>query len=148
MTAVYWLVAMVLFLVLEAVCVNIVSVWFAFGALAALITGLAGGEIWLQLTVFLAVSGITLALLRPIARKLTAPTPPRTNVDALIGSAGYVTAAIDNLSSQGQVKLGGMPWSARSTSGDPIAEGSLVRVDKVEGVKVYVSPVRIQVKTN
>ena len=148
MTAVYWLVAMVLFLVLEAVSVNIVSVWFAFGALAALITGLAGGEIWLQLTVFLAVSGITLALLRPIARKLTAPTTPRTNVDALIGSAGYVTAALDNLSSQGQVKLGGMPWSARSTSGDPIAEGSLVRVDKVEGVKVYVSPVRIQVKTN
>ena len=97
---------------------------------------------------FFVVSAVMLISLRPVIRKYITPKITPTNVDALIGSAGYVTADIDNLSSQGQVKLGGMPWSARSTSGDPIAEGSLVRVDKVEGVKVYVSPVRIQVKTN
>ena len=148
MEAILWLVAMVVFLVLEAVTASVTTIWFAAGAFAALIASLASGEIWLQFVLFFVVSAVMLISLRPVIRKYITPKITPTNVDALIGSAGYVTADIDNLSSQGQVKLGGMPWSARSTSGDPIAEGSLVRVDKVEGVKVYVSPVRIQVKTN
>ena len=67
----------------------------------------------------------------------------KNNIDAIIGAEGLVTAAIDNVSAQGQVKLGAMEWTARSTSGKPIPQGTLIRVDRIEGVKVFVSPVEI-----
>ena len=63
-----------------------------------------------------------------------------TNVDSVIGSTGLVTVAIDNVSAAGQVKLGAMFWTARSTSGAPIPKDTLIRVDRIEGVKVFVSP--------
>ena len=65
------------------------------------------------------------------------------NVDAVIGQECYVTADINNLEAHGQVKLNGMEWTARSTSGEAIETGRKVRVDKIEGVKVFVSPVEI-----
>ena len=134
-----WLVLMVVFLAVEATTVTMVSLWFAAGSLAALVVSLLGGPLWLQILVCLAVSAATLALLRPLVRKYMTPKLTRTNVDSVIGSKGYVTIAVDNLSAEGQVKLGGMYWTARSTSGAPLAEGTLVKVDRIEGVKVFVS---------
>ena len=87
------------------------------------------------------MSGGLLALLWPWVRKYLKPQLTSTNVDAVIGSVGRVTTAIDNVEAHGQVKLGGMEWTARSTSGDPIAKGTEIRVDRVEGVKVFVTPV-------
>ena len=144
--AIVWLILMVVFLVTEASTVTMVSLWFAAGALAALIVSLLGGAIWLQTLVFLAVSAVLLALLRPLVRKFVTPKVTRTNVDAVIGSRGYVTADIDNASAAGQVKLGAMVWTARSTSGEPIAAGTLVKVDKIEGVKAFVSPAEVKAK--
>ena len=89
------------------------------------------------------VSAALLAALRPVARKHFTPKLAKTNVDAIVGSQGYVTAHVDNLSAQGQVKLGAMVWTARSTSGEPIEAGTLVRVDKIEGVKAFVSPAEV-----
>lgn len=142
--AIIWLVLMVVFLVVEASTVTMVSLWFAAGALAALVISLLGGAVWLQVVFFIVVSGILLALLRPLVRKYITPGVTKTNVDAVIGSAGYVTANIDNLSASGQVKLGTMVWTARSTSGEPIPAGTLVRVDKIEGVKAFVSPAEVK----
>ena len=139
--AITWLVLMVLFLVAEASTVSLVSIWFAFGCLAALVVSLFHGALWLQMTVFLAVSAVMLILLRPLAKKYFIPKLSPTNVDSVVGTEGFVTAHIDNRSASGQVKLGAMYWTARSSSGDQIAEDTLVRVDRVEGVKVFVSPV-------
>lgn len=139
-----WLALMVLFLIVESTTVTTISLWFAGGALAAMIVSLLGGAVWLQVVVFLVVSGVLLAALRPIVKKHFTPKLSRTNVDAVIGTQGYVTTAVDNLTAQGQVKLGGMEWTARSSDGSPIPEGTLVQVDKVEGVKAFVSPVKIQ----
>ncbi len=137
---VIWLGLMILFLIIEAACpIHLVSIWFAVGALAAAITSLLGGHPWLQIGLFLAVSGALLAALWPIVKKYLNPQLEKTNVDSIIGSEGYVTADIDNLSAIGQVKLNGMEWTARSTSGEVIPAGTLVRVDKIEGVKVYVT---------
>lgn len=141
-TAVSWLVLLVACLIVEASTVTMVSLWFAAGALAAMIVSLVHGALWLQWLIFVAVSGTMLALLRPLARKYFTPRLTRTNVDSVIGSTGVVTAAIDNITAAGQVKLGGMEWSARSTSGDPISAGTIVRVDKIEGVKAFVTPVK------
>lgn len=140
-----WLVLMVLFLVVEAGTVALVSVWFAVGSLAAAITALLGGAVWLQITVFAVVSAVLLATLWPLVRRYVTPKLTRTNVDAVVGTVGLVTVAIDNVSALGQVKLGTMVWTARSTSGDPIPEGTRVRVDRIEGVKAFVSPAEVPV---
>ena len=141
-----WLGLMVAFLIAEAACpFHLVSIWFAVGALVAVIVSLLGGAVWLQITLFLLVSCALLAALWPLVRKFLNPKLEKTNVDSVIGSTGLVTAAIDNVTAVGQVKLGAMYWTARSTSGAPIAEGTLIRVDKIEGVKVYVSPAEVKV---
>ncbi len=138
-----WLALMLLFLFVESSTVTMVSLWFAAGALAALIVALIGGELWLQAVVFFTVSIVLLASLRPFARKYFTPRITKTNVDSVIGSQGIVTRSIDNIAARGQVKLGAMEWTARSTSGDSIGEGTLVRVDRIEGVKVFVTPVQV-----
>jgi membrane protein implicated in regulation of membrane protease activity len=143
MNLILWLVLLIVFLMVEAQSVTMVSLWFGAGALAALIAALCGGEFWLQIVIFFAVSIVLLASLRPLARKYFTPRITKTNVDSVIGSEGLVTAKIDNITAQGQVKLGAMEWTARSTSGDPIPAGTLVKVDKIEGVKVFVTPVQV-----
>ena len=142
-SAIFWFILLVVFLIAEAATVTMVSLWFAAGALTALAISLAHGGIWLQAAAFVIVSAVMLILLRPVVRKYVNPRLTATNVDAVIGSQGLVTIAIDNVKAQGQVKLGGMVWSARSVSGESIAEGTLIRVEKVEGVKVLVSPVEV-----
>ncbi|MBQ8622289.1 MAG: NfeD family protein [Oscillospiraceae bacterium] len=141
--AIIWLVLMVVFLVTEAATVTMVSLWFAAGALGAMIVSLLGGAVWLQTAAFLAVSVVLLLALRPLVRKYVTPSLTATNIDSVIGSTGLVTVAIDNVTAAGQVKLGAMVWTARSSSGAPIPEGTQVRVDKIEGVKVFVTPAEV-----
>lgn len=144
--AITWLGLMLVFLIVEGVCVfHLVSIWFAAGSLVALLIALANGPVWLQLLAFLTVSCVLLALLYPFVRKYLTPKLTKTNVDAIIGSTGIVTAAIDNESAKGQVKLGPMEWTARSTTGEIIQPGTRVRVDRIEGVKVFVTPVQVSV---
>ena len=137
-----WLALLILFGVGEAVTVGLTSVWFAVGALGALLCALLGGGLWLQLGVFLALSGLSLALVRPLAKKFLTPGYSATNADRVIGQEAVVTQAIDNLRAQGQVNIAGQAWTARSQDDTLIPEGALVRVLRIEGVKVFVSPVK------
>lgn len=139
-TWIIWLLLMLVFLVVEAASVSLVSIWFVIGSLGALIADLLNAHLWVEITVFLVISGTLLACLRPFVKKFIKPKVVATNADSVIGSAGYVTEDIDNLSARGQVKLGGMFWSARSTSGEPICKDTKIIVDRIEGVKVFVSP--------
>lgn len=143
MNAIIWLVLMIVFLLAEAATVATLSLWFAGGALVALIASLLGAPIWLQVLLFLVVSAALLACLRPLVKKHFTPKLSKTNVDAIVDSQGYVTAEIDNLSATGTVKLGAMEWTARSTTGAVIPKGTLVKVDKIEGVKAFVTAVEI-----
>lgn len=143
MDTIIWLVLMVVFLITEASTVAMVSLWFAAGSLVALIASLLGAPLWLQITLFLAVSAVLLASLRTLVRKHFTPKLTKTNVDAIIGSRGYVTADIDNISATGKVKLGAMEWTARSSTGEIIKAGTLVKVEKIEGVKAFVVPVTV-----
>lgn len=139
LTVLVWLGLLVVFLIVEAATVTLVSVWFAAGALAALLVSLVHGAAWVQMMAFLLVSAVLLLALRPWVRRYLKPKVTATNIDAVIGSAGLVTADIDNLGATGQVKLGAMEWTARSTSGEGIPAGTRVRVDRIEGVKVFVT---------
>ena len=140
-----WLALMVGFVIAEAACpFHLVSIWFAAGALVAMIISMLGGELWLQIIAFCIVSGALLAGLWPFIRKFLNPHLTKTNVDSVIGTEGIVTADIDNLNAVGQVKLGGMEWTARSTSGTNIPAGTRIRVDRIEGVKAFVSPAEVK----
>ena len=134
-----WLALLILFSVGEAITVGLTSIWFAVGALGALMCALVGGGVWLQVGVFLALSGLTLALVRPLAKKFLAPGYSATNADRVIGQEAVVTQTIDNLHGQGQVNIAGQTWTARSQDDTVIPEGALVRVLRIEGVKVFVA---------
>ena len=140
--AVFWLVMIVVFLLAEGATVALVSTWFAIGSLAAMLMALIGAGIGLQAIVFVIISAVCLTALRPLVRKYIKPKLTKTNVDAVVGTTGLVTVAIDNVMAQGQVKLGAMYWTARSESGEPIPEGTLVKAVRIEGVKAIVSPVK------
>lgn len=141
-----WLGLVILFLIAEGATVSLVSLWFAAGAVVAMFAALLGAGAWLQTGLFLVVSGALLLMLRPIVRRYLVPKITPTNVDSLVGSTGLVTEAIDNVTASGQVKLGAMEWTARSTTGENIPQGTLIRVDRIEGVKVYVTPVNVPQK--
>lgn len=141
-----WLGLVILFLIAEGATVSLVSLWFAAGAVVAMFAALLGAGAWLQTGLFLVVSGALLLMLRPIVRRYLVPKITATNVDSLVGATGLVTVAIDNVTASGQVKLGAMEWTARSTTGENIPQGTLIRVDRIEGVKVYVTPVNVPEK--
>lgn len=146
LAAFIWLGLMILFLIAEGATVSLVSLWFAAGAVVAMFAALLGAGVWLQTGLFLVVSGALLLMLRPIVRRYLVPKITATNVDSLVGATGLVTVAIDNVTASGQVKLGAMEWTARSTTGENIPQGTLIRVDRIEGVKVYVTPVNVPEK--
>ena len=139
--AIFWLAAMVVFIAAEAMTVSLVSIWFAAGALGAIIVALLGGGLVLQVTVFLALAVALLLSLRSIVRKHFTPHVTRTNIDSVIGATGIVVTPVNNIAALGQVQINGMEWSARSSDNSHIPAGAMVRVDRVEGVKVFVTPV-------
>ena len=138
--AILWAVLLVAFVAVEAFTVSMVSVWFAFGAVGAMIVSLLNGDLWLQVAVFVVVSGITLALLRPLSQKYMKPRIQPTNVDALVGMTAVVEETVDAMA--GRVKLGDVSWSARCENGT-LEPGTYVRVEKVQGTKLFVTPAKI-----
>ena len=141
--AIFWLILMIVLLAIESSTVMLVCIWFAAGSLVALILSLFSLSFPVQVVAFIVVSCALLALLRPLVRKFLTPKIVKTNVDSVIGTTGPVTVAIDNNAAEGQVKLGAMYWTARSTTGEVIPEGTLVQVDRIEGVKVFVTPAEV-----
>ena len=138
-TIAFWVVALVVFLIVEAVTAGLVSIWFVFGSLVALICAALGAAVWLQIFWFVIVSVATLVLTRPLAKRYVDSRSVATNADRSIGRAAVVTERIDNLAATGAVKLDGVVWTARSTD-DAVAieTGERVTVRAIEGVKLIV----------
>ncbi len=137
--AIWWLVAMLVLLGVEAAVPGLISIWFALGAFAALISALFHAPLWLQLVWFVVVSILSLALTRPLAKKYVNGRTTPTNADMGIGKDAVVTEGIDNLHARGAVLLDGKTWSARmADEGSTAREGEIVRVLRIEGVKLIV----------
>lgn len=138
-TIAFWVVALVVFLIVEAVTAGLVSIWFVFGSLVALICTALGAAVWLQIFWFVIVSVATLVLTRPLVKRYVDSRSVATNADRSIGRAAVVTERIDNLAATGAVKLDGVVWTARSTD-DAVAieTGERVTVRAIEGVKLIV----------
>lgn len=135
-----WLVLLVVFAGLEGLTAGLISIWFCAGSLAALFAAWLHAPLPVQIGLFAGVSVLTMAVVRPLARKYLQPKMQRTNVDSILGREGLVMETIDNVLGTGQVKIGGILWSARSETGSPIEKNALVIVNRIEGVKVMVSP--------
>lgn len=140
---IFWGAAAAVFLVIEFITVGMSSIWCVVGALAALLAAALGGAVWVQIFLFLLVTGLCFVLLYPKLKRFVRRGVQPTNADMVIGKTCVVTQTIDNLSGAGAVSIGGKTWTARSESGERIAEGNLVCVKAIEGVKLIVTPARV-----
>ena len=137
---VLWLIAMIVLLIVEGVVPGLVSIWFAAGALAALLMALWGLPLWVQFLVFMVVSLVLLFLTRPLAKKYVNSRVTPTNADRIVGTDCVVTEEIDNLQGTGAVMADGKEWTARMDNRDGKApKGSVVKVLRIEGVRLIVA---------
>lgn len=138
---IFWVVLLILLIIVEAVTAQMVTIWFAAGAAAAIVAELLGAQVWLQWVVFIAVSAVALVATRPIVRKLTKTRVQPTNADRCIGQTAVVTEEIDNIAAKGQVNVNGVIWTARSSNGSVIGKDEKVTVEKIDGVKLIVKTI-------
>lgn len=133
-----WLFLTVVFGALEAVTVQIVSIWFAGGSVCAMIAYALGFDETVQIAVFVVSSAVLLLLTRPLVKKMTNGKKVNTNADSLIGKTAVVTKKTDELGLSGEAKVAGSIWTICSSDGTPIEENEKVTVEKIEGVKLIV----------
>ncbi len=133
-----WLGLMLVLIAIEAATVSLTTIWLAAGSLVAFLLALFDVTLWIQITVFLAISALMLIFTRPVAVKYLKVGTHKTNTDALIGAKGIVVMDITEYAT-GQVKLKGQIWSAISKTGNPILKDTEVVVEAIEGVKLIVS---------
>ena len=136
--ALFWFACFIIFLVIELAIQGLVSVWFSVGALAAAVVAFLDGPIWLQILVFVVVSGVVVLALRPFAKKYVNSQIKPTNVNSIIGKKAVVVTTIDNLKATGMIAVDGVEWSARSADDSIIEENTTVVVKEVQGVKAIV----------
>lgn len=135
---IFWVAMLVILIVVEAVTAQMVTIWFAAGAAAAIVAEILGAQIWLQWVVFVAVSAVALVVTRPLVRKLTQTKVQPTNADRCIGQTAIVVEDINNIEAKGQVNVNGVVWTARSSDGSTFKKDDKVTVEKIDGVKLIV----------
>lgn len=134
-----WFILFLALLFLELITINLVTIWFAIGAVASLITATLTDNVVIQIIVFILVSVIALLITKPIVKKLRKREITPTNLDRVIGKMGIVTKEISK-NSYGEVKVEGSIWTAKADK--KIKEKSQVKVLKIEGVKLLVEEVK------
>ncbi len=136
---VFWLILLIVAIVVEVATMGLTSIWFAGGALVAILASIPGAPIWLQVILFFLVSLLLLFFTRPIAVKYFNKDRVRTNVESMVGRQAVVTGEIDNIAGAGQVVINGQEWSARSVEDRiRIPVGCVVNVVSISGVKLIV----------
>ncbi|MFV0464562.1 MAG: NfeD family protein [Lachnospiraceae bacterium] len=141
MEAYIWLIIMVAFLVIEAATAGLATIWFAIGALVAMIANLMGFGIVSQFASFIIVSLLMLAFTRPIALKYLNPKKIKTNYEDAEGKTVKITERVDNDNETGKAILNGQEWTVKSWKDDVILEKeSMAKVQEVKGVKLIVKP--------
>lgn len=139
--SIFWLVLAVVLGVFEAITPQLVSIWFALGAVGGCVTSLITDKIWIQIVVAVVITLVSLVLTRPLAKRITNVKKTNTNSDRNIGKTGVVVADIDNIIAQGQVKVGYTVWSAKSLNDTVITKDTKVIVKAIEGAKLVVEAV-------
>jgi len=141
---IFWAVLFVVFVVVELATAGLTSIWFALGAAGALISAAIAPMpqlLWLQVVIFLLISGVTMYFTRPLARKYAKVKETHTNADRVLAMIGVVREPICNLEGRGVVYVGGKLWTARSSQDEErIEKDAQVDILRIEGVKLIVRP--------
>jgi membrane protein implicated in regulation of membrane protease activity len=137
----FWLLVAVIFGIGEIATTGLFLGPFAIGAALAALAAAVGAPFVVDLVVFLAVSVVVLAALRPVARRhLRQPARLRTGTAALVGHTATVLQRISNAEDLGQVRLDGEVWRARAFDEDEVFEpGARVQVIEIRGVTAVVT---------
>lgn len=136
---VIWLIILVVLVVIEIFTLGLTTIWFAGGALVAIIVAALGGPIWLQVLAAIIVSAVLLFFTRPVAVKYFNRDRERTNAESLVGRQAIVISEVNNLQGIGQVTINGMEWTARTIAdGQVIKPGEVVIIRGINGVKLLV----------
>lgn len=139
---VFWLAVLILMTIIELATMNLTTIWFAGGSLFAALAAAFTAPLWLQIALFFIVTLVLLWFTRPIAVKYFNKDRIRTNIESMIGRQAIVTSEVDNLEGIGEVKIGGMEWTARTVqNGIKLSVGTVVIVRAVNGVKLIVEPI-------
>ncbi|MCR5164329.1 MAG: NfeD family protein [Thermoguttaceae bacterium] len=133
-----WSGAIVFFTIFEILVPGLVSIWFVFGSIAALLACLIGIPFVPQIFIFLAGTAVTLFFCRPILKVFLKVVPEATNISTLIGMKGVVIERINNIRGEGYVKVNGLEYHAESEEGEDIEADSIVQVERIEGNKLFV----------
>ena len=133
-----WIAVLIAAVVVEAMTNDFVAIWFFPAAIVSMVLSLFDVAPWLQLLLFLLIGLALVVATRPLCRKFLTVKGEKTNVDALVGKVCIVTEEICNIEERGEVKLGGLCWSARAADGRVIAVGEQVTVKEIQGVKLIV----------
>ena len=144
---IFWLIAAVGFFVLEEMTFSMVSVWFAAGSAAALLSCLFHPSFKVQAVVFIVVSAVCLLAFKPLAEKLRKkPTP--TNGDRSLGREATVLTPV-SAEATGRVRLDGVDWNARcATPGDTLTPGQSCRVTEIHSTLLIVEPILTESSTH
>ena len=134
-----WICFIVTMLIIEASTINLVSIWFAAGALGAILSKVLGGSVTVQMCTFVIISGASLAIAWPFIQKYHNKKKVATNADMLIGKTAIVTEDITRDKFAGKVRISGQEWSAISGDGSDIASGEAVEICEISGVKLIVN---------
>lgn len=138
-----WLIFAVVMLIIEIATTGLATLWFAVGAVVAMIMDLCGASVAAQIIVMALVSIVCFILcmiwVRPKLESLRKKNVQKTNADRLIGREGVVIVPLNATEGKGQVKVEGQVWSAKSDA--DLAEGERVTVKSIEGVKLIVERV-------
>ena len=137
-----WIGFFVLSVIVELNTMNLIAIWFMPGTLVAIVLALFSVPVWIQVTVWLALTIIVFAATGRLSARLRHPKVQPTNADRVIGQTALVTETISDREQTGQAKVLGQIWSARTDdTAEEIPVGTEVRVVRIEGVKIIVSAI-------
>lgn len=139
----FWLIVSGIFFIIEMATVGFLIFWLGIGALLAMVTSFITDSIVIQTLVFVVTSGILIPLTKPLADKFISKKTVATNSYSLIGKRGIVLSDINPIEATGLVKVNGETWSAKSENGETISKDTQIEVLSIDGVKLIVSPVKI-----
>lgn len=134
-----WGIVFAVMVIAELTTMQLVSIWFAAGAIAAFITALCGLGMGMQMFIFVVVSVVLLTVTRPLLKKFRVGDSQPTNMDLDIGKTAVIIESVNNASDMGRARLNGVDWKAVSSDGSVIPEGSIVKIDDIRGTKLFVT---------
>ncbi|MCQ2979553.1 MAG: NfeD family protein [Clostridia bacterium] len=135
-----WVIAAVIFAIIEIYTPSFFIIWFSVGSIGAAITSIFTDNTLIQIGVFIVLSLVLVLSTKRLTDKfITKKNSYKTNSDKLIGKVGLVIEDINPIESLGRVKIQGESWKATSTDNKEIEKGSKVKVDKIDGVTLYVT---------